>query len=70
MTSPHTETYEVDGPTRVRVLYYEDGSIRFRIYGCPYVIEEAFLTGNRQQNAIIKVSPRRDQPSPSSASAS
>ena len=40
---------------RVQVLFYEDGSIRFRIYGSPWVIEEAFLTGNRGQNAIIKV---------------
>jgi hypothetical protein len=53
----------VDGPDgqRVQVLFYEDGSIRFRIYECPLVIEEAFLTGNRQDHAILKVSPKRAQ---------
>ncbi|MGH9053373.1 MAG: hypothetical protein ACRDWX_10220 [Acidimicrobiia bacterium] len=47
----------VDGPEgrRVQVLFYADDSIRFRIYDSPLVIEEAFLTGNRGQNAIIKV---------------
>ena len=45
-------------PTRVQVLFYQDGSIRFRIYKSPIVIEEAFLTGNKNQNAIIKVAPR------------
>jgi hypothetical protein len=60
----------VDGPngTRVQVLFYDDDSIRFRIYESPLVIEEAFLTGNRQDHAIIKVVPRRalvDQAEPS-----
>ena len=51
----HSEpVYGPDG-TRVQVLFYEDGSIRFRIYSSPLVIEEAFLTGNKGQNSIIKV---------------
>jgi hypothetical protein len=51
----------VDSPsgTRVQVLFYDDDSIRFRIYESPLVLEEAFLTGNRQDHAIIKVTPRR-----------
>jgi hypothetical protein len=49
--------YSPDGQ-RVQVLFYDNGSIRLRIYGSPWVIEEAFLTGNRGQNAIIKVAKR------------
>jgi hypothetical protein len=52
----------VDGPepdkTRVQVLFYDDGSMRFRIYRKPLVIEEAFLPGDRQGKVIIKLSPR------------
>jgi hypothetical protein len=29
--------------------------MRFRIYDSPCVIEEAFLTGNSNQHAIIKI---------------
>lgn len=49
----------VDGPegTRVQVLFYDDRSMRFRIYESPLVIEEAFLTGNKQDHSIIKVAP-------------
>lgn len=55
------DSQRVDGPdgTRVQVLFYEDGSLRFRVYKTPMVIEEAFLTGNQQQNTIIKLAPRR-----------
>jgi hypothetical protein len=51
----------VDGPNglRVQVLFYDDGSIRFRIRQAPMAIEEAFLTGGRSQQTIIKLSPRR-----------
>jgi hypothetical protein len=54
------QSERVDGPDgkRVQVLFYDDGSIRFRIYDCPLVIEEAFLTGNRQEHAILKVGPK------------
>jgi hypothetical protein len=31
--------------------------MRFRIYKSPMVIEEAFLTGNRNQHSIIKLTP-------------
>jgi hypothetical protein len=55
------DSQRVDGPNgeRVHVLFYDDGSIRFRIYDCPLVIEEAFLTGNKQDHAIIKAAPKR-----------
>jgi hypothetical protein len=55
------QSERVDGPDgkRVQVLFYDDESIRFRIYDCPLVIEEAFLTGNRQEHAILKVGPKR-----------
>ncbi|MGH8936602.1 MAG: hypothetical protein ACRDXD_10145 [Acidimicrobiia bacterium] len=57
MASELVRSVRVDGPEgrRVQVLFYADDSIRFRIYDSPLVIEEAFLTGNRGQNAIIKV---------------
>ena len=49
----------VDSPDggRVQVLFYDDSSIRFRIYECPLVIQEAFLTGNKNDHSIIKVAP-------------
>jgi hypothetical protein len=40
---------------KVRVLAYDDGSVRFRLDGTPYVIEEAFLTGGRNDHAIVKL---------------
>ncbi len=40
---------------KVRVLAYDDGSVRFRLDGTPYVMEEAFLSGGRQDHAIIKL---------------
>lgn len=46
-----------DGAPRVRVLYYDDGSLRFRIYASPLHLEECFLTGNKNQHSIIKVVP-------------
>ena len=51
----------VDGPggKRVQVLFYDDETIRFRIYERPLVLEEAYLTGNRQGHSILKVGPKR-----------
>lgn len=43
---------------KVRVLAYDNGSIRFRISDTPYVLEEAFLSGGGQNHAIIKLAPR------------
>ncbi|MFI7067084.1 hypothetical protein ACIBL3_39225 [Kribbella sp. NPDC050124] len=37
------------------MLAYDDGSVRFRLDGTPYVIEEAFLQGGRNDHAIIKL---------------
>jgi hypothetical protein len=46
---------------RVRVLSYDDGSIRFRVNGTPYWLEECFLAkGSRQDHAIIKLTPRQE----------
>lgn len=42
---------------RIRVMAYEDGSIRFRVDGAPYVLAEAFLSGSSQDKAILKLSP-------------
>jgi hypothetical protein len=55
------DSQRVDTPdgTRIQVLSYDDGSHRFRVYKTPMLIEEAFLTGNKQQNTIIKLTPRR-----------
>jgi phosphoketolase len=54
------QSERVDGPNdqRVQVLFYDDESIRFRVYAYPLVIEEAFLTGNRQGHSILKVAPK------------
>jgi hypothetical protein len=56
------QSERVDGPDgrRVQVLFYDDQSIRFRIYDAPMVIEEAFLPGSRNNHAIIKVAPKRE----------
>ena len=43
---------------KVRVLAYDDDSIRFRVDGTPYVIVEAFLQGGRNDHAIIKIAPK------------
>lgn len=44
---------------RIRVMAYDDGSIRFRVEGTPYVLTEAFLSGSSQDTAILKLSPGR-----------
>jgi hypothetical protein len=44
----------------VRILAYEDGSIRVRISDSPYVLEEAFMSGRTGQHTIIKLTPKRD----------
>lgn len=43
---------------KVRVLSYDDGSVRFRLDGTPYVLEEAFLAGGRNDHAIVKLAPK------------
>ena len=40
---------------RVRVLAYEDGSIRVRIDDPPYLLEECFLGAGRNAHAIVKL---------------
>lgn len=60
MAAQLVDSQRVDGleGTRVQVLFYADHSIRFRVHRTPMVIEEAFLTGNKQQNTIVKLAPR------------
>lgn len=48
---------------KVRVLSYDDGSIRFRVDDAPYVLEEAFLAGGRNDHAILKIAPKGGSPS-------
>jgi hypothetical protein len=56
----HNQAVTAPDGRKVGVLFYDDGSIRFRIHMTPIVIEEAFLPGNRQGHALIKVAPKRD----------
>ncbi|MEV4413992.1 hypothetical protein [Catellatospora sp. NPDC049609] len=44
---------------KVRVLAYDDGSVRIRLDATPYVMEECFLGGGSTQHAIIKLAPKR-----------
>lgn len=61
----HSLVHSVDvdsppGAPRIRVLFYDDGYIRFRIYAAPLAIEEAYLAGNQHDHAIIGVQ-RKDK---------
>ncbi|GAA3504464.1 MULTISPECIES: hypothetical protein [Streptomyces] len=43
---------------RIRVSAYPDGSIRLRVGGLPYVLTEAYLSGDPDKDeAIVKLSP-------------
>jgi hypothetical protein len=43
---------------KIRISAYPDGSIRFRVDGLPYVLAEAYLSGNPDKDqAILKLSP-------------
>ena len=44
---------------KIRVLAYDDGSVRIRFDGAPYVMTECFLRANAQGHAIVKVVPER-----------
>lgn len=44
---------------KVRVLAYDDGSVRFRLDETPYVLAEAYLSGNANSHAIIKLERRK-----------
>jgi hypothetical protein len=49
---------ELPDGRKVRVSAYPDGSIRFRVDGLPYVLTEAYLSGNSETDkAIVKLSP-------------
>ena len=52
------ETIELPDGRKIRVSAYPDGSIRFRVDGLPYVLTEAYLSGNPENDkAILKISP-------------
>ena len=56
------ESQRVDGPNGryVRVSFYDDGSIRFRITSArPMVIKEAFM-GGVDKHVIVTMAPRKD----------
>ncbi|MGW0569565.1 hypothetical protein [Streptomyces tauricus] len=49
---------ELPDGRKVCVSAYPDGSIRFRVDGLPYVLTEAYLSGNPEKDeAIVKLSP-------------
>jgi hypothetical protein len=49
---------ELPDGRKIRVSAYPDGSIRFRVDGLPYVLTEAYLSGNPEKDkAILKLSP-------------
>lgn len=60
MASPiaFSEGLELPDGRKVRVLAYEDGSIRFRVSGTPYAMTECFLAGGTQGSAILKLEPK------------
>lgn len=43
---------------KARVLAYGDGSVRFRLDGTPYLMEECYLSGGRGDHAILKLTPK------------
>ncbi|MGW5969442.1 hypothetical protein [Streptomyces sp. NPDC055186] len=49
---------ELPDGRKIRVSAYPDGSIRFRVDALPYVLTEAYLSGNPEKDkAILKISP-------------
>jgi len=59
MTKRLLDSQRVDGPNGeyVRVLFYDDGSVRFRITNAgPMVITEAYIQGVRK-HVILGVAP-------------
>lgn len=52
------QTTKVEGPNGedIRVLFYDDGSVRFRINGTPKWVIGEFFKGNGQ-HAIIQIKP-------------
>lgn len=49
---------ELPDGRKIRVSAYPDGSIRFRVDGLPYVLTEAYLSGDPEKDkAIVKLSP-------------
>jgi hypothetical protein len=59
MAKKLVQSERVDGPggRYVRVLFYDDGSVRFRITDAgPMVITEAYIQG-KNKHVIIGVSP-------------
>ncbi|MFE7168740.1 hypothetical protein [Streptomyces sp. NPDC057616] len=52
------EPIELPDGRKIRVSAYPDGSIRFSVDGLPYVLTEAYLSGNpAKDKALLKLSP-------------
>jgi hypothetical protein len=58
----HSQRVDSPDNRRVQVLFYDDGSYRFRIYDAPIIISEAWLPGTSGNHAIIKAEPRHRCP--------
>ncbi|MGW2060458.1 hypothetical protein ACWCO9_07175 [Streptomyces sp. NPDC001937] len=49
---------ELPDGRKVWVTSYPDGSIKFRVDGLPYVLTEAYLSGNSEKDkAYLRISP-------------
>lgn len=46
---------------RVQVLFYDDGTYRFRVYETPLYLSECYLQGGRNDHAILKLVPGATQ---------
>lgn len=53
----HSDAVTLPDGRKVRVLAYGDGSVRFRVDGGPYVLDEAFL-GGRDGMAVLRLAQR------------
>lgn len=42
---------------RVQVLFYDDGTYRFRVHETPLYLSECYLQGGRNDHAILKLVP-------------
>jgi hypothetical protein len=53
----YIKTLELPDGRTIRIRAYDNGEVRFRLSGTPYVLAEAYLSGGPKDHAIIKLSP-------------
>jgi hypothetical protein len=53
----HSVPVEAPDGRRVRVLFYDDGSYRFRVYETPLYLAECYVQGGRNDFSILKLVP-------------